>query len=73
MLFFFSEPEFVYIGQVILDFGPSVDMAQSIIKFFTMKRIAPSELVAVRFDGINVNIGKKNGLKPFLDISCTGL
>ena len=35
--------------------------AKTIIKFFTLKRITPSELLAVGYDGTNFNVGKKNG------------
>lgn len=56
-----SEPGSVYIGHVTPDSGSSADITQSIIKFFTLKRITLSELVAVGCDGTNVNVGKKNG------------
>ena len=55
-----SEPGSVYIGHVISDSGSSVDITQSIIQFFILKRIKPSELVAI--DETNVNVGKKNGI-----------
>ena len=44
--------------------------AKIIIKFFTLKRITPLELLAVGYDGTNFNVGKKNGavrrLKAFV-------
>ena len=65
-----SESGSVYIGYVTPDFGSSADIAQSIIKFFTLKRITSLELVAVECDGTNVNVRKKNGkvkrLKTFV-------
>ena len=42
------------------DSGSTADITQSIIRFFTLKRITPSELVAVGCGGTNVNVGKKN-------------
>ena len=56
-----SEPGSVYIGQVTPDSASSANNTQSIIKLFTLKRITPSELVAVGCNEININIGKKNG------------
>ena len=56
-----SEPGSVFIGHVTPDSGSSADVTQSIIKFFTLKRISPSKLLAVECDDTNVNIGKENG------------
>ena len=56
-----SKPGSVYTGHVTPDSGSSADITQSIIKFFTLRRITPSELVAVGCDGTDVNVGQKNG------------